>query len=675
MIKRILQKSVFSALQSFASAAGRQKINAANRCLAEGQRGQAIDILDSIKRNSSFYGEAQCRLAEVSAGQNDLDRAITHYSNALASHAQRAHAHLGLAAVYLHKGDTDQAISHIRETETLTITDAADLFRLGSLYRSINEIENAQKTFLGVVELAPESEEYLLKVAEALLDTKMKEKLAIRALAINRHSTKALFLLGVARYYENPEKAEKPLLHAQKRDINNQQTARWLAYSYHGQGRIEKCVEILRSVVKRKNNPIDHSALIFAMNYLQEITKKKIYEESRSFASAVETSLAIRSLAEDKPEDMEKRLRVGYVSGDFRRHVVAELFLPILLHHDRKHFDIYCYYNNVFFDDVTERIKQNSNFRVIEGVSNEKVVDIVLGDDIDILVDLSGHTANNRLPVFSKKPAPIQMSGIGYPETTGLFSIDYRISQIFMEPLSLCEKYSSEKPVYLPAPGIAFAEPACCCSSPLPALRNGYITFASFSRCNKVGDNMIPIWAEILKHVPDSQLLLNVPSKNATRVKADLCRRFCDLGVTNERLSFYESMPFAEFLRFYARADIALDTFPYNSMTTLFYALCMGIPFVTLPGDTALSRGGGMLLSSVGLNKLICETSQQYVQAAVQLAGNYDELADLRANLRDYLHTSGLADMQTYTRNLEKAYREVWRRWCLRVPPSPLWVE
>jgi predicted O-linked N-acetylglucosamine transferase (SPINDLY family) len=315
---------------------------------------------------------------------------------------------------------------------------------------------------------------------------------------------------------------------------------------------------------------------------------------------------------------------------------------------------------------MTAKLQAHAHaWRSIVRLSDEQVADMIREDRIDILVDLAGHSADNRLLVFARKPAPVQVNYQGYPATTGLTAIDYRLTDILSDPPGLNEPYYSEQLIRLPRTDWCFhpSEDAPAVTA-LPAIRNGHVTFGSFNNLAKVNEPLLKLWAEILRSLPTSRLSLKARGL-ASMSAQDMVRQVMSKhGVAPDRLDFSGQVPWAEHLPRYNQIDIALDTYPYHGTTTTCEAMWMGVPVVTLAGPIHVARVGVSLLTNVGLPELIAQSPEQYVQIAIGLAGDLVRLAAVRRSLRDRMLASCLTDGESLARDIENAYRTMWQTWC-----------
>lgn len=362
----------------------------------------------------------------------------------------------------------------------------------------------------------------------------------------------------------------------------------------------------------------------------------------------------------------DRRLQIGYVSADFREHAVADFLEPILKNHDPTRCQVTCYANVANPDQRTEQLRgSGGQWRSIAELTDVQAAELIRSDGIDILVDLGGHTAGNRLGIFARKPAPIQVTGIGYGWTTGLPSMDYRLTDAIADPPGEPRRHTEEL-VSIPHGMLCFQPPTTAPDvTPLPGSNDGTITFGGFHRHVKLNERTMKLWARILMRVPGSRLMLKDRAFRHAHV-LQRTQNLCDAcGIPREHVLWETgSDSRRDHLAMYGKVDIALDTWPYNGSTTTCEALWMGVPVVTLAGDSYVGRMSASLLTQVGLSELIAQTEDEYVDCAVRLAGDFARLQRLRGDLRDVMRLSPLCDGPGYTRALEASYREMWRRWC-----------
>ena len=413
-----------------------------------------------------------------------------------------------------------------------------------------------------------------------------------------------------------------------------------------------------------------HSNILYCLHFLPGSDAAPIAEEHRLWSQRHAVPLREHNRPHSNDRSPERRLRIGYISPDLRLHSVSFFLDGLLEQHDRTMVDVFCYSDTQDQDSMTARLcGHGGNWRRISGLADPEVAGLIRGDRIDILVDLAGHTANNRLSLFARKPAPVQVTWLGYPNTTGLDTMDYRVTDACADPPGQTEQFHSEQLVRLPRSAWCYQPPRESPPVGPPPFRvAGHVTFGCFNALPKINKPLLQLWAEILIAVPGSRLLLKNNAMGEGSVRQRLIDFFGISGISPERLELIERMPdFLGHLALYGRVDIALDTFPYHGTTTTCEALWMGVPVVTLGGETHVPRVGVSLLSNLGRREWIATTRAAYVDQAVRLAGDFQRLAGLRATLREELLASPIMDAPAFARDMEAAYRKMWRTWCGRL--------
>jgi protein O-GlcNAc transferase len=438
-----------------------------------------------------------------------------------------------------------------------------------------------------------------------------------------------------------------------------------VADALSAQGRAEEADRVYTQAADRFPTAIVvHTNRLLTSSYVDGVAPAILLERHREFGARFAPA---RVATEQWPsKECDRRLRIGYLSGDFRRHSVAYFMQPVLASHDPSRFEIVCYHTQYAEDEVTERLKRSAGEWVAAShLSDDRLASRIRSDRIDVLVDLAGHTAGNRLLVLARKPAPVQISYLGYPTTTGLPAMDYRITDWHVDPEGY-EKFSTETLLRLPHSYYCYAPfEASPVVAALPAGEHGPITFGTFNNLAKVSSKAVELWANVLAAVPGSRILLKARGTTGASVTARIVERFAQRRVESDRVILHGWRPAAGgHLELYGEVDVALDTFPYNGGTTTCEALWMGVPVVSLSGATHASRMGRSILSAVGLPELVGETPEQFVATAVALVRDRSKLAALRAGLRERMRASPLMDGRAFTGALEMAYRAAWRRWC-----------
>ena len=437
-----------------------------------------------------------------------------------------------------------------------------------------------------------------------------------------------------------------------------------LAHELLEAGFVEEAVESFRRVLRLDPNlRSTQSDLLLAMNFSGEMTDEQIAAEHRKWGTDAEwRSGAVRPHENDLSPG--RRIRIGYVSADFREHVVWKWLEPVFARHDREKFEIVCYSATTRPDAVTERAKHYAKeWRDISRLPDADAAETVRHDRIDVLLDLGGHTWGNRLGIFARKPAPVQVTYLGYPGTTGLSRIDYLITDDRLDPPGKTERLHTETLVRLPECFSCYAptsgEPEV---SPPPALHRGYVTFGSFNYLPKMSAATVNLWSRVMTRVPGSKLLLKSDAVAPDdRLAQHVRSRFEARGVEGQRITLVPWKPGrGEHLATYGDVDVALDMVPYNGTTTTCEAVWMGVPVVTLAGTAHRSRVGGSLLNAMGLKELVAETEEQFVEIATRLASDVSRLASARGQLRGRMSRSRLADADAFVGDYERALQGMW---------------
>lgn len=427
-------------------------------------------------------------------------------------------------------------------------------------------------------------------------------------------------------------------------------------------GRMDEALAAYNFVIDLKPNYASaYSNRLLALHYQAADARGSILTAARQFGAQFDRAGPDEvSVGEADPE---RRLRIGYVSGDFRRHPVGYFLAPVLTNHDRSKVELFCYSAFHGGDDITEYLRASSDhWRSLVGLNDEAAANLVRCDKIDILIDLSGHTDHNRLPMFALRAAPVQVSWLGYFGTTGLAAMDYVLADRFVVPDDENGNFT-ESIWRLPDSYLCFSPPDFEVAIE-PATKAKTITFGNFNNYSKSSSYAITLWSRILARVPDSRLLLKTKALGDENVRRKVLRRFSEYGVGAERLQLEGAAPRADLLAAYNRIDIALDPTPYGGGTTTAEALWMGVPTVTLRGGSWVGRVSESILSTVGLPDLVATTPEEYVEIAAQLAADLPRRVSLRLNLRTMLEESPLCRGAGFTRNLEAALRAMWRNRC-----------
>jgi predicted O-linked N-acetylglucosamine transferase (SPINDLY family) len=408
------------------------------------------------------------------------------------------------------------------------------------------------------------------------------------------------------------------------------------------------------------------SNVLFEMNYLPEYSRAEAFQRHLAWARKYEAPIAAPAQFDNRSRDPQRKLKIGYVSADFCAHPVGFLLRDVVRMHNKDNFEFHCFSVGVKKDDITADIAAAVNaWSDVVFETPQELADRIREAEVDVLVDLSGHTGNHRLLAFAQRPAPVQATWIGYFNTTGMSSVDYFITDPHTSPAASGQLFS-EHALHLPHTRFCFSAPPYAGEvAPAPVLKNGYVTFGSFNRLPKVTPQVLDAWAQILLAVPSSRLILKAAALADENVCQQFIERFAQRGIDAARLDLRGSSVHIEMLEEYGHLDIALDPFPFNGGMTTMEALWMGVPVVTLEGDTVVSRQTYSALANIGLaDELVFSSIAAYVTGAIALATDISRMADLRTQLRPRMAASPLCQSEAFTRDLEALYRRMWHAWC-----------
>lgn len=573
---------------------------------------------------------------------------------------------LTTAATHHHSGRPAEASALCRKILHQDAGNPRALHRLGLLARQQGHHDKALDLLLRAAKLLPDSAEIQSDVGTTLAAARNFLPAIQRfELALSLDPSREADYLWLASAYGEIGRSGK-MLETCDRALalapDHPEIAGRLASAVMTQGKVADALAILRRALARNAVPSAHSALLFSMHYVPDASPEEIFNEHRRFAEAFEKPLP-RQPHENNP-DPDRLLRIGYISPDFKQHPVAQFLHPVLSRHNRDQFEVFCYSATPTTDARTREFQKiaGPRWRDIRGLTPNQSADLVRRDAIDILVDAAGHTGGSQLMLFARKPAPVQITWLGYPDTTGLESMDYRITDQYADPIGMTEHLHSEQLLRLPSflcyePPVHTPEIA-----PPPVLKTGTITFGSFNNFMKISPQTVETWSEILRAVPGSKLLLKHRGASDKDAREKFPGFFENHGIARERIIVTAQMPsHAQHLDSYREIDIALDPFPYNGTTTTCETLVMGVPMVTLAGTTHVSRVGVSLLTQVGLADWIANSRADYVRIAVENAAR--NLEEVRRNLRPRMRASELGDPVRFTTHIENLYRKTWKLW------------
>jgi predicted O-linked N-acetylglucosamine transferase (SPINDLY family) len=586
--------------------------------------------------------EAWFMLGTINGKLNNAEEAIECFRKAVTLQPDYALAHFNLGMALRGHGRSEEAVNVFRKVTSLVPQRPEAYVALGQVLMSLNRFDEAEDCLQALLRLTPQDAEAWVNLGR-IFHAKGHFDEAVscyrRALQIEPR---------YAAVYDN------------------------LACALCSQCRHEEAVANHRMALDIiPDEPVARSNLLLTLNYLPEPDPEEVLAEHKRWAK-VHAPVINAVPTHANTRHPERRLRVGYVSSDLRTHAVAYFFEPVLANYDRTAFEVICYSGTQRGRDATTQRLQNmaSQWRETLGLTDEQLVNMIRTDGIDILVDLAGHTSGNRLKAFVHRPAPVQVTYLGYPNTTGLTTMDYLLTDELVDPLGE-DIYYTEKLIRLPGAFFCYAPPADApVVTPLPSRTKGFVTFGSLNMLAKLNDQVIDLWCEVLRANVNSRLLVYRNTLKGA-VKDRFVEKFAARGIDSDRLHLRSDLsPGQRYLDIYGEIDIALDTFPWSGHTTSCEALWMGVPVITLYGKNHAGRMCASLLAGMDLSHLTARTPDDYVGIATALSGDLDALEKMRAQLRARMAASPLCDGRAFARKVEEAYREMWRSWCAGTQPE-----
>lgn len=615
------------------------------------------------------YVDAHNNLGIALKEMDKLEDAITSYHKALDFDPNDAKIHNNLAASLHKKGELKRAETHYDKAITLNPEFFEAYNNLGFVLREQGRLDEAQIRCHKALALNPGYAEAHNNLGLVLQELgKLDEALASlnKAIELNPDFAEAYANRGIV--FKNQgllDDAVESFRSAIGIKPDFAMAYNNLANTHQEQGRLGDAIANYQKALEIKPDYASaHSNLLFAEQYRPGHTAKSLYELHREWDENHGKPLRNTWPRHQNTPDPDRRLRVGFVSPDLGRHPVGYFIDAMLKSFSGLGIDTICYSDHIA-DDLTDQIKGAADlWKETRGLSDMALSKTILADQIDILIDLCGHSADNRLLTLARKPAPVQMTWAGYVGTTGLSSIDYIVSDRYSTE-SEEEVYYSEKTVRMPDSWLCYAPPPYACDvGPLPSAQKEYVTFGSFSNPAKINEDVVSVWADILKGVDNSRLIIKYRSITSKFNSNRLITLFEAAGVDRSRLVLEDKSFHAELFKRYNDVDIALDPFPYSGGITTYEALWMGVPVITVPGATFASRHSLSHLSTIGLQAFVAKDRQDYVALAIEHAANPQKLSELRSNLRQMMVNSPVCDGKTFSKNFEILVRNAWQNWC-----------
>ncbi len=610
--------------------------NLANLLLELGRPAEALQSALAAAAVRPDDPQVNANVARSWLGLDKPGEAVPFLRRALAAQPAAHHLRDMLARALQDSGRQQEAVAVFREVEGRFPDDFQLLELMARFYRRASLGPDAERCLLRMRQLDPGHAPTYGNLAQLYLD--------------------------FTRFSEAHQVAREGL----KVDPNSIVFWNTIATCQLSLGQVDESLKSYRKVLELEPGAaVAHSNLLLTMHYVSGLDPAEIFAEHQRFGR-VQTPPTLANKIFANSAEPERRLRIGYVSGDLRNHSVAYFLEPLLDHRDRDRFEVYAYSGVKAPDSVTQRLRTKfDQYRSVAHAHHSQLAQIIKSDQVDILIDLAGHAGSFHAAMLGYKPAPVQVTYLGYPDTTGIEAVDYRITDWISDPPG-AEAWSTEKLVRLPGGFLCFRPPETLPAiGPPPGIANGYVTFGSFNREFKVSQQILDLWCRILKAVPGSQILMKSIAGSDPATREFQLGEFKRRGIDRERVELVGFIPSqAEHLAMYRKIDVALDTFPYHGTTTTLDSVLMGVPVVTLSGQTHASRVGASLLTQMGIPEFIAHTEDEYVGKAVELASNLDRVAALHGALRQNLLTSTLCDGPGFVRTFEYALRGMWLHWC-----------
>ena len=675
------------------------QLESAIALLKRGDFGRSEALLSEITRAAPANGDAWLLLGAIALQTNRTLRGASLLENAVKLSPDNPIYLTNLGEAYRRLGQLERAIASLERAASQQPTLAAAHYNLGLSLAASGRTREALAALQQAVQLMP-NVDLDAHLANVLSDDAQYERAvqhARRMLGLRRsaaaHSALGNALIGTKNYEEAIEQHSFAIALEPNRAASHIGKGQALCYlgradegirclqvgaqlnpasesphvlmaeSHLWGGRIAEAIVSCRRALELSSDPKIHSRLIFALVHDPDSDDVAILAEAQAWSRSFEQPLSAKRCKPVRDRRPDRRLRVGYLSSGFRDKPDCCFTVPLLAHHDHERFEIYCYSYTWFADAYTEKNRAHADvWRDVQRRTDDEVAEQIQSDEIDILIDLGLHSPDGQLTVFARKPAPVQICWLAYPGTTGLQSMDYRITDPYLSPPGSERSGHSERNLWLPDSFWCYdplrSEPDV---NELPALRNGYVTFASFNRFGKINGQVLELWARALQAVDGSRLMIYAPPGVNP---AQFYRPFDEIGVARDRIRTTLAVSKQEFLLMHHKVDIALDPFPCNGGTTSLDALWMGVPVVTLVGKTSVGRIGLSLLSNLALDNLVAYSPERYIEIAVELSSDLGNLAALRRGLRSRLEQSPLMNAPRFARNMESLYQKAWHDWC-----------
>jgi len=648
--------------------------NLANALRQAGNFDDAVAACGAALKINPHLAEAHRNLGDILKDQNRLDEALAAYRSALQINPGDPDAMNNLGICFADKGEHDAAIAVFGRAIQLSPEFSEAHNNLGNALKNKGQVEDAVSAYARAIRLNPKFAEARNNLGVALHDLgKFDDSHAsfMEALILNPKYAEALSNLGNLLLERGQlDEAVRVFTRAIELRPELAEAHTNLGNALKAGGQLEDAIKAYeQAVLLQPDNSRFQSNLVYASLFHPEFSTQAIRRQLEDWNHRHGRHAATEGTRHKNDPTPDRPLRIGYISPNFRDHVIGRNVLPLLREHDRTRFEIVCYARLNRRDEFTPVFESVSDeWRDITGMSDDRVAQLIMEDRIDILIDLAMHLSDNALPILALKPAPIQIAFAAYPGSTGLDAMNYRLTDPQLDTPGKTDGDYSERSIYLAETFWCYESPEAPPITELAAISNGYITFGCLCEFCKINPPLMALWANVLNQTPNSRLLLLAPAGDSRQRVLECFLKF-DIGM--ERLIFVARQPRLEYLRTYNLIDIGLDTLPYNGHTTSLDAAWMGVPVVSCIGQTVAGRAGWSQLSNLGLPELAARSQEEFVAIATNLAADLPKLSQLRETLRRRMQRSPLMDAPRFSRNVEDAYRLAWRRWCADQQPAP----
>jgi len=665
------------------------------------QRREFTEAIDALRRAVSLrpnFPEAHTNLGTALTSVGHIDEALQCHRKAIELRPDLAAAHFNLANALRSGGRLEEAVNSYRRALQIQPDQPEVCNNLGLALQERGHLDDAIEAFGKAVEQRPNFPQALSNLGSALnraghfdqAITACRRAIGLRPDYAEAHANLAGGLCANGEFDEAITVASQAL--AIRPDLAEAYNVLGNAWKAKGRldqamdayrralavrheyadalsnlgivlqdsGRLDEAIECFRRASAWKGGAKAADNFLLALHYHPDWESRRIYDEHVRWNRTYAKTLCPTGARDDhnRGSAAGRRLRVGYVSPDFNSHAVGRFLLPLLANHDHSRFEIFCYSDVTRPDEKTQQLRSYADvWRATASLSDQKLDELIRADRIDILVDLTLHSAGNRLLVFARKPAPVQVTYLAYCSTSGLETMDFRLTDHWLDPIGADDHVYCEKSIRLPNTYWCYPEPPeAPAVVPLPAVVRGQVTFGCLNNYCKVSRPTLETWRRLLAQVHDSRLIVH--SHDGSH-RADVREFLAEGGIDQRRVEFIGRLPMEQYFRIYHEIDIALDPFPFPGGTTTCDALWMGVPVVSLAGPTAVSRGGLSILSNVGLPGLVAPNKDDYLRIATSLAGHLTRLAEMRCDLRQQMRSSPLMDARRFARDVEAAYYQM----------------